>query len=102
MFPFRKGTMRSLIAMRYVIILLIIIYFYMGVVNGNITLVGRNPSLSFNDGKAIFGMSLPFCFFQFSYFIQSDSYLVEDSYCNYNRNSCWLVCNGNYFKLLNW
>jgi hypothetical protein len=77
--------MSSLIARRCVIFLLIIISFYMGVVNGSITLVGRDPALSFDYADALFGMPL---FVAFNiYFFSSDS-IVEDIYYNYKKNWC--------------
>lgn len=73
--------MNSLIARRYLPVVLMIISFYMEVVNGSVTLVGRNPALSFEDAEALFGMSLFLYLFQFSLF-SSDSGPVEDSSCN--------------------
>ncbi|KAJ4751847.1 E3 ubiquitin-protein ligase [Rhynchospora pubera] len=46
--------MSFLIAQRCVLVV-IVISFFLGVVNGSITVVGRSPALSFDDSEALFG-----------------------------------------------
>lgn len=51
-------TMNCLIGRRYASLVAVIICFLVGIANGDVVLIGRNLTLSFDDTEAAFGKNL--------------------------------------------